>query len=472
MVVGDIAEGMEVLIVGGGPGGYVAAIRAAQLGRDVTLVDRAERLGGVCLNHGCIPSKALIHAADLVHSLKEGSAMGIMAGELSIDFEKLMSWKDATVARLTEGVAKLCKGNGVRVIRGELTFTSDRTARIEGSGGGGNVEFENVIIATGSSPIQLPGMETDEKEILTSTGILSLKEIPERLLVVGGGYIGLELGTFYAKLGTRVIVVEMLDGLLPGVDRDLVRMVARQLKKLGVETRLSSTVKGVKRDAGGLEVVVSGGDGEEAVPVDKMLMAVGRRPNTAGFGLEKTGVKLDDRGFIAVDEGCRTSVKNIYAIGDVAGEPMLAHKASREGIVAAEVICGLRSARDWQAVPAVIFSDPEIATVGLSEEEASAGGTEVVVGRFPFSASGRALTMNRSEGFIKVIAEKSTGRIVGVRIVGPEASNMISEGALAVEMAATLDDVALTIHPHPTLPESMMEAAEAAMNKAIHILNR
>jgi dihydrolipoamide dehydrogenase len=472
MVVGDIPEGIEVLVVGGGPGGYVAAIRAAQLGKDVTLVERAERLGGICLNHGCIPSKALIHAADLYHSLKSGGEMGIITGNLSVDFKKLMNWKDMTVSRLTDGVAKLCKGNGVKVIHGELSFTSDRSARITGSDGGGNIEFENAIVATGSSPIQLPGMETDEKDILTSSGILALRERPQRLLVVGGGYIGLELGTFYAKLGTEVVVVEMLDGLLPGVDKDLVRMVARQLKKLDVKTYLSSTVKEVKKGSEGLKVIVAAGNEEVIVPVDKVLMSVGRRPNTAGFGLEKIGVKLDEKGFISVDDQCRTNIKNLYAIGDVAGEPMLAHKASREGIVAAEVIGGLKSARDWQAIPAVIFSDPEIATVGLSEEEAVAEGHEVTQGRFPFAASGRALTMNKDEGFIKVVAEKSTGRILGVRIVGPEASTIISEGALAVEMAATLDDIAITIHPHPTLPESMMEAAEAAMKKAIHILNR
>jgi len=257
-----------------------------------------------------------------------------------------------------------------------------------------------------------------------------------------------------------------------GVDKDLVRMVSRQLKKLGVKTYLSSTVKEVKKGSKDLKVTVASGKGEEILPVDKVLMSVGRRPNTTGFGLEKTGVKLDEKGFIPVDDRCRTNIKNIYAIGDVAGEPMLAHKASREGVVAAEVIGGLKSARDWQAVPAVIFSDPEIATVGLSEEEAAAEGYEVTTGRFPFAASGRALTMNKDEGFIKVVAEKSTGRIVGVRIVGPEASTIISEGALAIEMAATLDDVAITIHPHPTLPESMMEATQAAMKKAIHILNR
>jgi dihydrolipoamide dehydrogenase len=303
---------------------------------------------------------------------------------------------------------------------------------------------------------------------------LALREVPGRLLVVGGGYIGLELGTFYAKIGSKVTVVEMLDGLLPSMDRDIVRLVARGLKGLGVKVHVSSRVKGLSKTGEGLKAQVEGKEkGKmEKIPADRVLVAAGRRPCTGGMGLEKTGVDTNERGFIETDSHCRTSVPHIYAIGDVAGEPMLAHKASKEGIVAAEVVAGMDSACDWQAVPAVIFTDPEIAVVGVSEEEAGERGIEVAVGRFPFSASGRAMTMNRAEGFVKVIADKSTRRIIGVRIVGPEASTMISEAALAVEMAATLDDLSLTVHPHPTLPESLMEAAEAAERKAIHILNR
>jgi dihydrolipoamide dehydrogenase len=472
MVVGEIATGVEVIVVGSGPGGYVAAIRAAQLGKDVILVERSETLGGICLNHGCIPSKALIHAAELYHTLKSGKRMGIIADGLSVDLKEMMRWKDSVVTRLTDGISKLCRGNGVNVIHGELTFTSENTAQIDLGDGIENIEFENAIIATGSSPIQLPNLETDGEVILTSREALALQDIPSRVLVVGGGYIGLELGTFYAKLGTRVVVVEMLEGLLPGVDKDLVRMVSRQLKKIGVDSRLSTQVKSVEKRAEDVEVVVVKGEEIDRIQTDKILVAVGRRPNTGGCGLEKTGVKLDEQGYIKIDERCRSNIPHIFAIGDVAGEPMLAHKASREGIVAAEVISGLDSARDWQSVPVVIFSDPEIATVGLSEEEAEAQGYEVTVGKFPFSASGRALAMDRAEGFVKVVADLSTGRVLGVRIVGPESSTMISEGALAVEMAATLEDLALTIHPHPTLPESLMEAAEAAEKKAIHILNK
>jgi dihydrolipoamide dehydrogenase len=473
MVVGDVTTGVEVVVVGGGPGGYVAAIRAARLGREVVLVDDSGRLGGICLNHGCIPSKALIHAAGTYHDLKEEAAgMGITAEGVTVDLKAMMAWKGSVVTRLTDGIAKLCRGNGIRVVHGAFAFTSERTGLINFEEGFENVEFEKAIIATGSRPAQLPGLDPDGESILTSRDALALEAVPERLLVVGGGYIGLELGTVYAKLGSRVEVVEMMDTLLPGVDPDLVRFVARRLKKLGVVTRLGTTVDGVAPGAaGGLEVTVMKGDAAETIACDKVLVAVGRRPNVAGLDLEKAGIPVDDRGFIPIDEECRTRVPHVFAIGDVAGEPMLAHKASREGIVAAEVLSGRKSARDWQAVPAVIFSDPEIATVGLSEEQAAAEGFEVQVGRFPFSASGRALTMNRAEGFVKVVADRGTGRVLGVRIVGPEASTMISEGALAIEMAATLEDIASTIHPHPTLPESLMEAAEAAEKKAIHILN-
>jgi len=472
MVVGDIATGIELLVVGGGPGGYVAAIRAAHLGMDVTLVERTDALGGICLNHGCIPSKALIHAADLYHSMKVGGEMGILTQGLSVDLKAMMKWKAGVVGRLTDGVSKLCKANGVNVIHGDLVFTSERTAQISRGETVENLEFEKAIIATGSRSIELPGMETDGEAILSSTEALALDEIPSRLIVVGGGYIGLELGTFYAKVGSHVTIVEMMDSLLPGVDPDLVRVVVKRLKAIEVETRLSTTVKGMERSPQGVRVEIADGNGSRSLTAEKVLVAVGRRPNNSGFGLEKTGAALDEKGFIRIDERCRTSVSHLYAIGDVAGEPLLAHKASREGIVAAEVIGGLKSERDWQSVPAVIFSDPEIATVGLSEAAAVAQGYEVIVGRFPFSASGKALAINRTEGFVKIVSERSTRRILGVRIVGPEASTLISEGALAVEMAATLDDVALTIHPHPTLPETFMEAAEAAEKKAIHILNK
>jgi len=470
MVMGEIATGTELLVIGGGPGGYVAAIRAAQLGIEVTLVEE-EELGGICLNHGCIPSKALIYASRLFSRLPHLSEMGIEIEGVKLNMEKLQDWKEDVVKKLNSGVARLLKGHGVQVIKGRASFASPKKVVAESQQGTQAIEFKKCIIATGSRPIELPGLEFDGEVVLSSRHALKLREVPEELVVIGGGYIGLELGTVYARLGSRVTVVEMLDQLLPGTDLELVRVVERRLKRLGVKVHLSSKAKGLKRGKDGAKLTLESPKGELELEAERVLLSVGRRPNTENLGLERAGVELGDGGFIRVDEGLRTSNPDIYAIGDVVGGPMLAHKASHEGLAAAAAAAGKPAGADWLAVPAVIFTDPEIAYVGLSEKQAKEEGYEPMVGRFPFAALGRALTTGETEGFVKIIADKKTQLVLGVEIVGPEASNLISEAALAIELGARLEDIALTIHPHPTLPESLMEAAEAAMGKAIHILS-
>lgn len=470
MVVGEIAMGTEVLVIGSGPGGYVAAIRAAQLGKEVTLVER-EELGGICLNHGCIPSKALITAANMVHKIPHLEEMGITTGDVKVDAGKLQEWKQGISSKLSSGVGQLCKHNGVQVMQGSAAFQSSKKVLVESENGTQAIEFKKCIIATGSRSMEVPGLEYDDDVIIGSRQALKLKEIPEKLVVIGGGYIGLELGTVYAKLGSQVTVVEMMDQLLPGQDIELVRLVARHLKKLGVEVHLNSKAKSVEKGKSGAKVIVDTPDGEHEIQTDKVLLSVGRRPNTDRLHPEEAKVELDEHGFVKVDADLQTSRPNIWAIGDVATQPMLAHKASHEGLVAAAKIAGQPAGADWLTVPAVIFTDPEIATAGLSEAEAKAQGFEVVVGKFPFAALGRAMTTGETDGFVKMIADKTSEVVLGVHIVGPEASNLISEAALAIEMGARLEDVALTIHPHPTLPEGLMEAAEAAMGQAIHIMN-
>ncbi|MCS7274910.1 MAG: dihydrolipoyl dehydrogenase [Candidatus Bipolaricaulota bacterium] len=470
MVVGEIATGTEVLVVGGGPGGYVAAIRAAQLGKDVTLVEK-ENLGGVCLNVGCIPSKALIYAAYLYKKIQHAEEFGISVKDVQVNLERLQAWKESVVQKLTGGVKQLCEGNGVSVIKGKATFISQKKCLVESEHGTQALEFKDCIIATGSVPMTIPGLEIDGEIVLDSTGALALKKLPESLIVIGGGYIGLELGMVYAKFGSRVTVVEMLDNLLPGTDPELTRLVVRKAKELKMELYLKSQAKELKRGKSGAQLAVQTPDGEKKLEAEKVLVSIGRKPHTPpDLGLEKLGVRPDAKGFLRTDKQMRTSVPHIYAIGDVAGPPLLAHKASHEGLVAAEAICGHKSAADWQTVPAVIFTDPEIAYAGLSESEAQQAGYKTITGKFPFAALGRALTLGETDGFIKIIADAETNVVLGVQIVGPEASTMISEAVLAIEMGATLEDLALSIHPHPTLPEGLMEAAEAALGKAIHIL--
>ncbi|HKZ47251.1 MAG TPA: dihydrolipoyl dehydrogenase [Thermoplasmata archaeon] len=464
----------DLLVIGAGPGGYVAAIRAGQLGKRVVLVER-DRLGGECLNYGCIPSKALIHVASLKHKLEKAGEMGLTASGLTVDMAKLQAWKSGVVEKLTGGIATLCKGNNVEVVFGEARFTGPHSVAVKTHDGEEAFEAANVIVAVGGRPVDLPAFRFDRTRVLSTKESLELTAVPKELLVIGGGVSGLEMGTFYAKLGSRVTVVELLDRLLPGVpgvDDDVVRVLLRSLKKLGMVVHVKSQAKALELRGDKLLVKGETPDGPIEVLCDKVLVAVGRKANTDDLGLSAVGVTTDNRGHIPTDHQMRSNVPHVLAIGDVRGPPYLAHKASREGIVAAEVACGLPSAFDNKAMPAAIFTDPEIATVGLTEEEATGKGLQVKVGKVPFAAIGRTLTAGELDGFAKLVTDAANGRILGAQVVGPEASNVISELSLAIEMGATAEDIALTIHPHPTFPEGILEAAEAALGRAIHVLNK
>ncbi|MBL0389276.1 dihydrolipoyl dehydrogenase [Tumebacillus sp. ITR2] len=471
MVVGDIAVETEVVVIGGGPGGYVAAIRAAQLGLDVTLIDK-DTVGGVCLNRGCIPSKALIHAAKTAASALKADHMGIKVSGVEVDMEQVQTWKNGVVNKLTGGVQSLLKANGVNVVSGNAVIMADNRIGVETSTGMEYFKFEHCILATGSRPVQLPTFPFDGEYILSSTEALTLTEVPPTLLVLGGGYIGLELGTAYAKLGSQVTVIEMGPNLLPGVDPTLVQIVKKNLKKIGVEILTQAAASGYEIREGQLHVTVEVAGESRVLRADKMLVTVGRRPNTEELGLEQVGLAPDARGLLETDGQMRTKHPKIFAIGDITHGPLLAHKASKEAIVAAEAIAGHASEMDPIAIPAVIFTDPEIATVGLSEAQAKEQGMEVVTGKFPFAANGRALTTNDGDGFCSVVAERETGVVLGVHIVGPDASTLIGEATLAIEMGATLEDFHLTVHPHPSLSEVLMEAAADADGVAVHIAKR
>ncbi len=458
MVIDSNRQETEVLVVGGGPGGYEAAVRAAQLGKVVTLVEMDE-LGGTCLQRGCIPSKALIHSAGIVHRIQEVAERGItVEGAVKVNAEQLQVWKKKVIGRLTQGIGFLMKSNQVTVVKGRARFTGPREVQVEDPQGGSRVvAFQHCIIATGSVTAELPFLKFDHERVLTAGDALALKEIPRHLVVVGGGYIGLELGICYRKLGAEVTVVEAAEQVLPGTDPDLIQVLMRKLRKLGITVHLQAKARGV--GATGLQVTL--GDGQEAVlDGDRILVSVGRKPYTEGLGLAAAGVQTDVKGFIPVTDECRTNVPHIFAVGDVAGGVLLAHKASHQGKIAAEVIAGKKSACDWVAVPAVVFTDPEIAYVGLSEAAARAAGHEVAVAKFPYTASGRAMTMGETDGVVKLVANKQTGVVLGVHMVGPEVSELVAAATLALEMAATVEDVARTIHPHPTLSEGIMEAAQ------------
>ncbi|HLL45126.1 MAG TPA: dihydrolipoyl dehydrogenase [Longimicrobiaceae bacterium] len=461
----------DAIVIGGGPGGYTAAIRLAQLGKSVLCVER-EDLGGVCLNWGCIPSKALISAAGLVERIREADVMGIQAGEPVVDFARTQEWKAGIVARLTGSVGTLIRGNGGEVAYGAARVAGPRLVEVRAADGTtGRCEArEAVVVATGARLASLPGFEPDGERVITAREAVSLTRVPRSLVVIGGGVIGMELGMMYQKLGTRVTVVEVTEGLLPGVDPDLTRVVERRFRRRGGEALTGARALGWEPRGDGAAVTVEHGGETRVLEGERVLVSVGFRPNAGGLGLEEAGVRLDPRGHVAVDERMRTSVPWIYAVGDVAGGPYLAHKAFREAEIAAEVIAGRTVKRDWYALPAAIFTDPEIATVGMTEAQARAEGREVRVGRFPFTASGRAMSLRETDGFVKVVADGE--RLLGVGIVGPEASELVGEAALALEMVAAAEDVALTIHPHPTLSEGVMEAFKHALGEAVHVMNR
>jgi len=460
MVMGDLLREVDAVVVGGGPGGYSAAFRAAELGLDTVVVDAGKRLGGACLFEGCIPSKALLHVAQVVHEVERAKEIGVEYGEPKISIETLRAWKDdRVIAKLARGLTGVALRHGVEVIGGRAVFEGSSALRVEGDTPQ-KIVFKHAIVATGSLPAVLPGLGSGTAGVMDSTGALELADVPAELLVIGGGYVGLELGTVYAALGSHVTLVEMTDGLLPGVDRDLVQPLARRIDKLFAAVHLRSKVAAVREAAGRVEVQI---EGQEARSFDRVLVAVGRRAQSTGLGLESTRVQIDERGVIGIDERCRTADPRVFAVGDVTGEPMLAHRAMRQGRIAAEVIAGRASEFDSVAVPAVVFTDPEVAWCGLTEREAKEANRPVKVARFPWAASGRAATLARSDGLTKLIVDPESGRVLGVGVVGPGAGELIAEGALAVETAALAEDVAATIHAHPTLSETFMEAAQSLL---------
>ncbi len=467
------AHKTEVVVIGAGPGGYAAAFQAAELGKQVVLVNQEERPGGVCLLRGCIPSKALLHIAKLLNETRHSDAWGITFAKPEIDVAKLREWKDGVLKKLTGGIAQLAQMRKVKYIHARAEFIDAHTLKltpgVEGQEVPERLEFEQCILASGSRPVAPGSLRVNDPRVMDSTGALELADIPGKLLVIGGGYIGLEMGSVYAALGSKVTVVELTDGLLPGADRDLVRPLQQALEKQFAAIHLKTKVAGLKPSKKGIVVTLEGEGVEPEMTFDRVLLSVGRRPNSENLGLEKTKVQIDEKGFVKVDAQRRTHEPSIYAIGDVAGEPMLAHKANREAKVAAEAIAGHRSAFDSVAIPAVVFTDPELAWAGLTEGEAKARQVEYTVAKFPWAASGRAQTLGATNGLTKLIVEKGTERVLGVGIVGAGAGDLISEAVLAIEMGAVARDLADSIHPHPTLSETIMESAEAFYGEATHI---
>jgi len=457
----------EVVIIGSGPAGYVCAIRLAQLGKKVLVVEKAN-IGGVCLNVGCIPSKAMISAGALMHKIENAAVMGITVRDISLDVKKLVEWKAGIVKKLTSGVAFLFKQNKIETLAGEAKFISPREIEVKSSSGSEKITADHFVIATGSRPIAIPGFAFGE-DVWSSTEALVPGKVPKSLLVIGGGYIGLELGIMFSNLGTKVTVAEMTANILPGTDPDLSAVVARSMKKRKIEVLTNAKAIGFSKSKNAYKVKVESGGKTQEIEVEKILSSVGRKPNSDNLGLDKAGVHIDARGFIKINDQRRTNIPHIYSIGDVAGQPMLAHKGSKEGMVAAEVIAGKTAIFDVKGIPAVIFTSPEVAYVGLTEAEAKQAGFDPVVGKFPFAANGRALSLNEYEGFAKIVGDRKTDQVLGAFLVGPDVTELIGEMTLAIEMGASVEDVAETIHAHPTLPETLMEAAEALHGQAIHI---
>ena len=464
---------VQIAVIGAGPGGYAAAFRAADMGMSVALIDPEPNPGGVCLYVGCIPSKALLHVAKLIGEAKHASAWGITFSEPKIDLDKLRAFKTSVVQKLTGGLGQISKMRKINYIQGRASFVNPTSVSVElVKGGTETVTFEHAVIATGSRPAAVPGLSINSPRVMDSTGALDLPDIPKSMLVVGGGYIGLEMGSVYAALGTKVTVVEMTPGLLPGADRDLVNVLARQLEKTMHRILLNTRVTGMAEVKSGVKVTFTGeglADADKEQTFDRVLVSVGRKPNSAIPGLDKTGVVVNERGFIQVDAAMRTATPSIFAIGDVVGEPMLEHKASHEAAVAVEAAAGMKVAFEPQAIPAVVFTDPEVAWCGLTETEAARQGRKVEVARFPWAAIGRAVTIDRTDGTTKLVIDPETERVLGVGIAGAGAGELIAEAVLAVEMGALVSDVALTIHPHPTLSETLMEAAEVFFGHATHV---
>ena len=457
-----IPASAQLVVIGAGPGGYAAAFRAVELGCDVTIIDPEANPGGVCLHRGCIPSKALLHVAKLVTEAEEAAGIGVKFAKPQIDLEQVRNWKGEVIGKLTGGLSTKLEKKKITYVRGLAQFKNARTLVVTASDGSeGEMAFEQAILATGSRPIMLPGIATDSRRIIDSTGALELDGIPASLLVVGGGYIGLELGSVYAALGSKVSVVEMTDGLLPGCDRDLVSVLKRRLDRKFTEILLNTRVTGLKEQKNGVMVSLEDKQGEVSKKrFDRVLIAIGRQPNSENLGLENTVIKLDEKGFVEVDGQMRTAESHIFAIGDIAGEPMLAHKAYAEANVAAEVVVGRKTVFDPRAIPAVVFTDPEIAWCGLTETEARAEKIKVKTAKLPWRGNGRTLTLGRDDGMTKLIIDPETDRLLGMAVVGPGAGELIAEGVVALEMAAVSEDLRKAIHPHPTLSETVYEAAE------------
>ena len=466
MVVGEMVQETQLVVIGAGPGGYTAALRAAELGIKCMLVESMPKPGGTCLHVGCIPSKALLHAAEVIGEAKAAETFGLTFGKPKIEIDKLRSWKESILDKLAGGIAGKCKSAGIEIIRGNALFKDNRSVRVEADGESAvRIKFKQCIIATGSRPIMPKMFDIGSPRVMDSTSALAISEVPKSLLIVGGGYIGLEMGTVYAALGSEVTVVEMMDGLLPGVDRDLVRPLQQHLQTAFKNIYLSTKVTKIEDTGKGIKANLEGKDVPAEMTFDRILVSVGRRPNSDNLGLDVCGVKTDEHGFIIIDDECRTSEKRIYAIGDVSGQPMLAHRAIRQGMVAAEVIAGKKSVYDNRCIPAVVFTQPEIAYVGLTDNDAKAKGIEVGTAKMPWSANGRAHTLAEPTGQTKVLYDPASGLVLGIGLVGPRAGELVSEAAVAIEMGAVLEDLAVSIHTHPTLSETIMESAQSALSR-------